>query len=359
MYEYPTVNKQGNLGHPLMRRDCAGPVRYAGGVGGRVVVSGGGVHGAPAEAAPWGWDRGWNGFAKCRREPMLRDDRDGMTTRVRNFDGRWWNRLLWVVVMAGVAAVAWVYWGRWRPPGPPAEKVVSERTRAAVREEARRKDREEIIAPGLRQPVTAENHEAWTRVLGTMKWTNYQGADSLGPLRAMLRETGWPEETRRLLLETCYAVQPEALAAEMAVLAGTETDPRLWAMAAAYGRRATGKPAALPAQATEAFRNDPRILAVLAEDREPRAVLAQRTPPLADLLTWDFGGRPVVFSFQRADRDFPGRAAVRRGDGSWLRSEGGAVWTVRQFARSVSNLPGTITNGNTPAGVMGDRKSVV
>jgi hypothetical protein len=287
---------------------------------------------------------------------MLTDDRDAMKTRVRKFHGRWWKRLLWAGVMAGVAALAWVYWGGWRPSGPPADKVVSERTRAAVREEARRKDREEIIAPGLRQPVTAENHEAWTRVLGTMKWTNYQGVDSLGPLRAMLRETGWPEETRRLLLETCYAVQPEALAAEMAVLAGTETDPRLWAMAAAYGRRATGKPAALPPQATEAFRNDPRVVAVLAEDREPRAILAQRTPPLADLLTWDVGGRPVVFSFQRADRDFPGRAAVRRGDGSWLRHPDGAVWTVRQFARSVSNLPGTLTNGNTPAGVMGIRE---
>jgi hypothetical protein len=287
---------------------------------------------------------------------MLTGDRDGMKTRVRFLDDRWWKRLLWVFVLAGVVAVAWVYWGRWRPPGPLAEKVISERTRADVRADARRKDREEIIGPGLEQEVTGENHEVWSRVLWTMKWTNYREADGVGPLRAMLRKTVWPEEVRRLLLETCFALQPDALAAEMAELAGAETDPRLWAMAAAYGRRATGKPAAIPDVATDAFRNDPRVLAVRAEDREPRAVLAQRTPPLADLLTWDFGGRPVVFSFQRANRDFPGRTAVRRGDGSWLRSDDGAVWTVQQFARSVSDLPGTLTNGNTPSGVMGLRE---
>jgi hypothetical protein len=42
-----------------MSRDCAGSFRYAGGVGGRVVVSGGGVHGAPAEAEPLGVGSGF------------------------------------------------------------------------------------------------------------------------------------------------------------------------------------------------------------------------------------------------------------------------------------------------------------
>lgn len=260
--------------------------------------------------------------------------------------------LVGAIVFATAGTVALILWWRWRPVVQPPERVVSERTRAAVRAEERRKDREEVIAPGLRQPVTAENHESWSRVLWTMKWTNYRGADSLAPMRAMLRQTAWPEESRRLLLETCYSLQPDAFAAEMEALAASESDPRLWAMAAAYGRRATGKPATIPPSAPDAFRRDPRVLAAQAEDREPRAVLAKRTPPLADLLTSDFGGRPVVFSFQRANRDFPGRAAVRRADGAWLRRDDGAVWTVRQFARSVSNLPGTITNGNTPAGVM-------
>ena len=279
-----------------------------------------------------------------------------MNSSVPKMAGRRRKPLKWVLVAAAGAAMALVFWWRGRPQVVPPERVVVERTRESVRAEARRKDREEIIAPGLRQPVTAENHAMWSRVLWTMKWTNYREADSLGPLRAMLQQTSWPEESRRLLLETCYALQPDALAEEMKALAGTEPHPRLWAMAAAYVRRATGKPAVLPAAATDAFRNDPRVVAARAEDREPRAALARGTPPLADLLTWDFGGRPVVFSFQRADRDYPGRAAVRRGDGTWVTRRDGAVWTVRQFARSVSNLPGTITNGNTPTGVMGIRE---
>jgi hypothetical protein len=263
---------------------------------------------------------------------------------------------MWVLVFTAAGAVVFIFWWRGRPTVPPAAGIVVERTREAQRAEARRKDLEEIIVPGLRQPVTAENHAMWSRVLWTMKWTNYRESDSVDPLRAMLRQVSWPEESRRLLLETCYALQPAALAEEMAALARTESHPRHWAMAAAYVRRATGKPAVLPASAPDVFRHDPRVVAAQAEDREPRTTLARRTPPLADLLNWDFGGRPVVFSFQRADRDFPGRAAVRRGDGTWLTRGDGTVWTVRQFARSVSDLPGTITNGNTPSGVMGLRE---
>jgi len=280
-----------------------------------------------------------------------------MTNSILSLNSRGSKKpLIWTIGIAATAIVTLILWWRWRPAFQPPERVVSERTRAAVRAEERRKDREEVIAPGLRQPVTAENHESWSRVLWTMKWTNYRGVDSLAPMRAMLRQTAWPEESRRLLLETCYALQPEGLVAEMEALAVSEADPRLWAMAAAYGRRATGKPAAMPPAATDAFRQDPRVLAAQAEDRVPRAALAKHTPPLTDLLAWDFGGRPVVFSFQRANRDFPGRAAVRRGDGTWLTRDDGALWTVRQLARSVSNLPGTITNGNTPAGVMGIRE---
>ena len=175
-------------------------------------------------------------------------------------------------------------------------KIVAERTRESARAEARRMDREEVIATGLRQPVTADNHAAWEKVLWTMKWTNYREPDSPGPLRAMFRQTTWPEETRRLLLETAYALQPQELRREMQQVAATESNARLWAMAAAYLRRATGHTPAIPAGADEAFRSDPRVLAALAEESAPRAGLARKTPPLRDLLTWDFGGAGRSYS---------------------------------------------------------------
>jgi hypothetical protein len=264
-----------------------------------------------------------------------------------------WLLVLLVLLVLIAATVAVVFWWLGKPA---PRKVCVERAKAELRTVERRKDIDDVIKPGLRQAVTVENHKAWSKVLWTMKWTNYREDDGIEPLRAMLRQTSWPEESRRLVLETSYALHPGAFVPEMQLLAGIEQDPRRWAMAAAYLRRATTHPIGVPDTATENFRTDPRVLASVAEDREPRAAVAQKTPPLADLLTWDFAGRPVVFSFQRANRDFPGRVALRRAAGAWLTNSDGSLWTLPQFARSVSNLPGTITNGNTPAGILGIRE---
>jgi hypothetical protein len=59
----------------------------------------------------------------------------------------------------------------------------------------------------------------------------------------------------------------------------------------------------------------------------------------------------VVFSFQRVDRRFLGRAAVRHAIGSFLLEADGTPFSVTQFAQSASGLPGTLTNGNTPCGI--------
>lgn len=96
-----------------------------------------------------------------------------------------------VAIVAGVAAVVW-WWGRTaEKPVVHPRNVVAERTTAARRAEARRRDREEIIAQGLKDPVTAENHAAWSRVFSTMKWTNYRERDGIPPLRAALQQTSW------------------------------------------------------------------------------------------------------------------------------------------------------------------------
>ena len=97
---------------------------------------------------------------------------------------------------------------------------------------------------------------------------------------------------------------------------------------------------------------EPRLLALATELREPRAgVIAQR-PVLQDLLQAPFDGRPVIFSFQRLDRRYLGRAVVRHANGSFLLGPDDRLFSVTQFALSASGLPGTLTNGNTPGGIL-------
>jgi hypothetical protein len=81
------------------------------------------------------------------------------------------------------------------------------------------------------------------------------------------------------------------------------------------------------------------------------AELAQR-PSLVELLAAPIrAGYPVVFSFQRRDRERPGLAMVRGADGRFVRNVNGSFFTIVQLAFARTNLPGTITNGNTPQGL--------
>ena len=98
--------------------------------------------------------------------------------------------------------------------------------------------------------------------------------------------------------------------------------------------------------------SEPRLRALERRLRvAPRDDLAQR-PSLADLLAAPMRpDYPVVFSFQRRDRERAGLALVRGADGRFVRNADGSYFNIAQLAMARTNLPGTITNGNTPQGV--------
>lgn len=62
-------------------------------------------------------------------------------------------------------------------------------------------------------------------------------------------------------------------------------------------------------------------------------------------------GQTLLLSFQRKNRNHPGIAVLREKNGNFITNENGAVFSVPQLARSLSNLPFYLTNGNTPQGI--------
>jgi hypothetical protein len=58
----------------------------------------------------------------------------------------------------------------------------------------------------------------------------------------------------------------------------------------------------------------------------------------------------ILFSFQRKDRNYPGLAMIRKADGNFYKNDSGIYFSTGQLARSLSNMPGYISNGNTPQG---------
>ena len=59
----------------------------------------------------------------------------------------------------------------------------------------------------------------------------------------------------------------------------------------------------------------------------------------------------ILYSFQRKNRNYTGIALIRDSIGNFIKDEIGNVFSVPQLARSVNNLPGYLTNGNTPQGI--------
>jgi hypothetical protein len=73
---------------------------------------------------------------------------------------------------------------------------------------------------------------------------------------------------------------------------------------------------------------------------------------LPQLLSNDFlRGNTVIFSFQRANRNYPGIVIVRDSSGNFVHNEDSSIFYVPQLARSITALPFYLTNGNTPQGI--------
>jgi hypothetical protein len=77
-----------------------------------------------------------------------------------------------------------------------------------------------------------------------------------------------------------------------------------------------------------------------------------KRPSFTDLLDKRFlPGEIVLYSFQRKDRNYPGMVVIRNREGKFISDDSGEIFFVPQLARSISNLPSYLTNGNTPQGI--------
>ncbi|MES2708855.1 MAG: hypothetical protein V4726_19835 [Verrucomicrobiota bacterium] len=252
----------------------------------------------------------------------------------------------------------------YHPAPPPSEEVVAPWTTAAFREAKRRATRSQVIAENQNLPLTPANDSRWKSFLSAVKWNADRRPEVRAALARRLDFLKAPDqapppstEVLRLAMETAFGLFPTQLEPEMRRIFERDTDPRRLAMAGAWLARLDGSPAhrhLLEETITgrmPGWGNEPRLLALVTELRSPRAAIIQERPPLEDILTAPFDGRPVIFSLQRLDRRFLGRAVVRSAEGSFLVEPDGTPFSVTQFALSASGLPGTLTNGNTPSGI--------
>ncbi len=76
------------------------------------------------------------------------------------------------------------------------------------------------------------------------------------------------------------------------------------------------------------------------------------TPPLKEILTNKFiEGKTIIYSLHRKDRRYPGITIIKKPNGEFVKGENDSIFYVKQLALSVTNLPGYLSQGNTPQGI--------
>jgi len=156
----------------------------------------------------------------------------------------------------------------------------------------------------------------------------------------------------RALLEVVYTLYPTEFNVEIANYGLSSSNSKLFAMSVYYLLRNFPENISIYENLMENnypdYKEDP-ILYFMSENKFTDT--ENKLPDLSKLLFHNFSNKPIIFSFQRKDRDFHGLILLRDISGKFINNPDGTIFTSPQLARAVTNLPGTITNGNTPQGI--------
>ncbi len=73
---------------------------------------------------------------------------------------------------------------------------------------------------------------------------------------------------------------------------------------------------------------------------------------MKDILNHNFlEGKTIIYSLHRKNRTFPGITIIKKPNGEFVKTDSNAIFSVKQLALSVTNLPGYLSQGNTPQGI--------
>ncbi len=162
------------------------------------------------------------------------------------------------------------------------------------------------------------------------------------------------EDFKRALLEAAFTLFPEQFSEQIINLLHHETNTKLIAMQAIYLRRAGVVYNWEDVIAEKRLGNSDDIILnrlVVYLERTTQGAIRKR-PPIDALFNHQAShGKPVIYSFQRGSREYPGLAIVQHADGSFARHANGVLKTFPQLAMAASNMPSFLTHGNTPEGV--------
>lgn len=162
---------------------------------------------------------------------------------------------------------------------------------------------------------------------------------------------------QRALLELLFTNYQQTYSRQVKALFETTTNPKIFAMSGEYllksAKTISEKKALLSLAKKRSATSMPGPLLqqlIFNITNSGRKII---TPSFHTFLKKDYlPGNVLMISFQRKNRDYPGLVMIRDADSNFLKDTSENYFSVPQLARSINNLPGYITNGNTPEGIL-------
>ena len=216
------------------------------------------------------------------------------------------------------------------------------------------------ITKNLLLPLSDSTEENWEDAFDAMEVMNYHAPFVQSKVEAAFDSIGVRSVSfQRALMELAYANYPGKFIMQTNVLLEETTDPKIFAVCAEYllqHKKADAEKEILSKKLLEKFTDTAYknpVLFMLSTRLKSADVNQQPVHEvLKDIVSKNFlPGQIVMYSFQRKNRDYPGMVLIRNADGNFVRDSSGNLFHLPQLARSISNLPGYLRNGNTPQGI--------
>jgi hypothetical protein len=213
------------------------------------------------------------------------------------------------------------------------------------------------INKNLSSTLTDSTEENWEDAFGSMELIYYTSPWVNTRIQKAMNEIQYRStDFQRAILEMIYSIYKNEFYTQVKILLLQTNDAKIFAMCASYilqSNHGTEDANFLSIKTKQQIQKDadnPILQQLLYQlDNYGKAL---QVPGINAFFQKNYlPGQVLVFSFQRKNRDYPGLVMVRDKDGNFIKDSTSEYFAVPQLARSLSNLPGYLTNGNTPQGI--------
>jgi hypothetical protein len=217
------------------------------------------------------------------------------------------------------------------------------------------------INQNLSLPLNDSTEEKWEEAFDAIEVLLYKSPFSDGKIQKASEEIELRStEFQKAFLELAYTNYPGVFFRPVKNLLNNTGDPKVFAMCAEYLLQQKNDQLLVNSikESVETKFAEQGIINPLlymlqvhiSEQHKDGTFLSKNL--LEELFSNKFlPGETVMYSIQRKNRDYPGLVMIRQKNGNFISDSSGNIFNVPQLARSITNLPGYLTNGNTPQGI--------